>query len=161
MKRLRRFAPLLLVGIGCLKFAGYFADSPLLIRLGAQSVAAPLPIVFSGPDEGVSIRLRFALRIETVLGETIEIEGRPGFHSRIRGPFQRAQVYTADIIWAHPVYLTRYLVRDTVVGFGLCDRGPLARDLGIDDLVARFTVTKWIVGAAENQKMHVPFDCTQ
>ena len=161
MKRLRRFAPLLLVGIGCLKFLGYFTGWATLIRLGAQSVAAPLPIVFSARRDAGSVSARFVLRVETALGETIEIHGGPGFHARIRGPFQRAQIYTADMMQAHPVYLERYRARDTIVGFGICDRGPLARDLGIDDSVARFTVTKWFAGAAEDEKMHVPFDCTR
>ncbi len=157
MSRLRRFAPLLLVGIGCLRFLWYFTGWFPLLRLGAQSVAAPLPIVFSGEGGSVSVSVRFALRVETALGETIEIDGRPGFHARIRGPFQRAQVYTAQFLYAQPVNR----VRDTILGFGLCDRGPLARELGIDDSVARFTVTKWFAGEAEDEKTHVQFDCTR
>ena len=73
MKRLRRFAPLLLVGIGCLRFLWYFTGWFPLLRVGAQSIAAPLPIVFSGKGESVSLRSRFALRVETAIGETIEL----------------------------------------------------------------------------------------
>ena len=157
MSSLRRFAPVLLVGLGSLQLVGYFTGSAALRWLGLQSVAAPLPIVFSARRESGSVSARFALRVETAVGETIEFDGRPGFEARLRGPFQRTQLYSAQLLYAYPVDRAR----DSILGFGLCDRGPLARELGIDDSVARFTVTRWMAGEAEDEKVHVRFDCAR
>lgn len=99
-----------------------FGVLPLKAIAGATG-ASPAPKVFSAVQGLETYSTRFFLELG---GERVEIT--PEVYGRIRGPYNRRNVYGAALAYA-PVLPPQ--LRDPVLRYGLCGHAPLLRELGL------------------------------
>ncbi len=91
---------LLLLMIGFFQMAGYLARLPLLRGLGAASGIAPFPKVFCETDGYEGFAASFLLEGKLPDGSRWEKRLDPETYSRLRGPYQRRNVYGAAFAYA-------------------------------------------------------------
>ena len=120
----RRAAAILLVALGCAQMIGDTAGWVAVKGLAAATGASPAPRVFSAVRGLETYSTRFYLEWP---GDRIELT--PELYTRVRGPYNRRNVYGAALAYA-PVLPAG--LREAVFRHGLCGRAPLLRELGID-----------------------------
>ena len=129
---MKRAALLLLLGL--LQMVGDLADMPALKGIGAATCASPAPKVFSAVRGLETYSTRFYLEWSDRSGEGHALELTPALYSRLRGPYNRRNVYGAVLAYG-PVLSTDERTRpmfDAVARYALCGDAPLLRELGID-----------------------------
>ena len=136
-----RVAAACLIAVGLLQMAGDLCEqfvSPYyglrLKGLGAATAAAPAPKVFSAVRGLETYSTRFFLEWEDVDGEAHSLELTPEVYGRLRGPYNRRNVYGAVLAYG-PVLATDERTRplfESVARYALCGEAPLLRELGID-----------------------------
>lgn len=117
----------LLLLLGLSQMAGDALGLRWLRGLGAASVAAPLPKVFSDVSGLETFASDFLLEAETPRG-VLHVPITPHLYARVEGPYNRRNVYGAALSYAprlpgelwKPVYC-----------YGLAPNGPLRRELGL------------------------------
>ena len=125
----RTWAAVALLLLGLSQMAGDALGLDWLRGIGAVSVAAPLPRVFSDVRGLETFASRFELEVETASGvERREID--PELYSRLGGPYNRRNVYGAALSYAPR--LPQRLWRQ-VFCYGFASGGPLRRELGVPD----------------------------
>jgi hypothetical protein len=101
--------------------------------IGAATTASPAPKVFSVARGLETYSTRFFLEWNDRGGEEHSVLLTPEIARRIRGPYNRRNVYGAALAYG-PVLATddrtQPLFR-SVVNYALCGRAPLLRELGI------------------------------
>lgn len=114
-----RVAAILLTIVGLAQMAGdVFRIAPLK-GVAAATSASPAPKVFSAVRGLETYSTRFYLA---------GVEMTPEIYGRMRGPYNRRNVYGAALAYA-PVLPPA--LRDPVMRYALCGRAPLMRELGI------------------------------
>jgi sterol desaturase/sphingolipid hydroxylase (fatty acid hydroxylase superfamily) len=134
----RRLPAALLLGLGVSQMVGAALGSPTLRGLGALSVAAPLPLVFTQFRGYETYAADFTFDLETVAGTRHAGPITPALSASLGGPYNRRNPYGAVLAYG-PVLDApgeRVMV-DAVLRFGLCDDGPFARALGLEARVTR------------------------
>ncbi len=121
---MKRFAPALLLLIGLAQIAGDLLGLLPLKGIAAATGASPAPKVFSAIRGLETYSTRFFLEWN---GGRVELT--PEIYSRLRGPYNRRNVYGAALAYA-PVIPKQ--LRDPVMRYALCGRAPLLRELGIN-----------------------------
>ena len=125
---MKKRAALLLV-VGLLQMSGDLLRLPFLKNLGAASGASPAPKVFCSVKGYEAYGTRFALEW---------IDGRGELHSRpfsaetsgrLRGPYNRRNVYGAVLAYGPILPET---LRGPVLTYALTGDAPVLRELGID-----------------------------
>jgi hypothetical protein len=124
-----RLSAALLVILGIAQIAGDLAGSLPLRGIAAATGASPAPKVFSTVRGLETYSTRFYIEWP---GNRIELT--PEIYSRIRGPYNRRNVYGAALAYA-PVIPAE--MRDPVMRRALCGAAPLLRELGFDAGVSR------------------------
>ncbi len=124
----RDVAALALLVVGLLQMTGDALGIPFLKGLGAATAASPLPKVFSDVRGLETFASRFALSYRAPGGGLVERELTPELYARVRGPYNRRNVYGAALAYAPR--LPEALWRE-VYCYGLGPGGPLRRELGI------------------------------
>jgi hypothetical protein len=129
-------AAVFLVAVGLLQMAGDVVEHGLHARVGravkgvaAATAAAPAPKVFSAVRGLETYSTRFFLEWQDVEGKSCSLELTPAVYARLRGPYNRRNVYGAALAYG-PVLPAE--LRDPVMRYALCGRAPLLRELGID-----------------------------
>ncbi len=114
--------------------AGDVLHLPVLKGIGAATGASPAPKVFSSARGLETFSTRFFIEWTDSGGNFHSLEITPELYARLRGPYNRRNVYGALLAYG-PVLqsdpLTRALFH-SVASYGLCNGAPLLRDLGID-----------------------------
>lgn len=118
---MKRGAAIALVLLGVAQMIGDLTGVLPLKAVAAATGASPAPKVFSAVQGLETYSTRFFLEAD---GRRVELT--PEVYSRIRGPYNRRNVYGAALAYA-PV-LPREL-REPVMRHALC--GPLLQELGI------------------------------
>lgn len=117
----------IVIAIGFLRITGWLLQNDAMKGVGAITAASPLPIVFT-EVKGVET---FASDVEVVyedaVGRTERFPITPEVYSKLRGPYNRRNVFGAAIAYG-PV-MDEELWR-SVLGYGLCS-GVLQRELGL------------------------------
>ena len=129
-----RKAAYLLLLLGVLQMAGDLLRVPALKGIGAASGASPAPRVFSAVNGLETYSTRFRLEWIDASGEPQKLELTPELYSRLRGPYNRRNVYGAALAYG-PVLATEMRTLglfQSVVSYGLCGEAPVLRELGID-----------------------------
>jgi len=100
---------------------------PALKGVGLASAIAPCPKVFCDTKGLEAFASKFVLRFETN-GQTAELELTPELYSKLKGPYNRRNVYGAALSFAPrlPEPLWR-----AVFEYALAIDGPLRQELGI------------------------------
>src|SRR5262249_3975793 len=132
-------AAVFLVALGLLQMGGdllqQYAIAPvdqvgrLLKGVGAASTASPAPKVFSSVRGLETYSTRFFVEWTDRGGATHSLHVTPEVYARLRGPYNRRNVYGAALAYG-PVLPAE--LRDPVMRYAVCGNAPLLRELGID-----------------------------
>jgi hypothetical protein len=129
-------AAIFLLAIGLLQMTGdlvqQFVSEPVgkaVKGIGAATAASPAPKVFSAVRGLETYSTRFFLEWEEADGSSHSMELTPEVYARLRGPYNRRNVYGAALAYG-PVLPTE--LRDPVLRYAVCGDAPLLRELGID-----------------------------
>jgi hypothetical protein len=109
-----------LTALGLMQMAGDLTGLRALKGIAAASGASPAPKVFSAVQGLETYSTRFYLA---------GTEMTPAIYARIRGPYNRRNVYGAALAYA-PVLPDE--LRTPVMTYALCGDAPLMRELGIE-----------------------------
>jgi hypothetical protein len=120
-------AGLLIVGL--LQMTGDFLGLPVLRGIGAATCASPAPKVFSAVRGFETYSTRFFIDWKDQEGIDHELELTPELYARVRGPYNRRNVYGAALAYG-PVLPAE--LRAPVMTYALCGEAPLLSELGID-----------------------------
>lgn len=121
---MRRIAAPFLLILGLAQMAGDVFGLLPLKAIAAATAASPAPKVFSAVRGLETYSTRFFLEWS---GGRVEMT--PEISARMRGPYNRRNVYGAALAYA-PVIPPS--LRDPVMQRALCGDAPLLRELGID-----------------------------
>ena len=116
-------AAIFLLILGLAQMAGDLTGVRALKGIAAATGASPAPKVFSAVQGLETYSTRFYLD----LGHT-RAELTPELYSRMRGPYNRRNVYGAALAYG-PVLPPA--LRDPVMTHALCGDAPLLRELGL------------------------------
>jgi hypothetical protein len=127
-------APAFLLVVGLLQMAGDLFGLRAVKAVGAATAASPAPKVFSAVRGLETYSTRFVLEWTGRDGERRQLEVTPEVYGRVRGPYNRRNVYGAALAYG-PVLATDPATRPmfrSVVNFALTGEAPLLRELGVD-----------------------------
>jgi hypothetical protein len=123
-----------LLAIGLLQMTGDVLHLPALKAVAAATGASPAPKVFSTVQGLETFSSDFYVEWEDRNGVPHSLKLSPKVYSRIRGPYNRRNVFGAALSYApvldkdprtRPMYAS-------VVRYALCGEAPLLRELGIE-----------------------------
>ena len=130
---MKTVAALLLI-LGLAQMTGDLAHWPALKGIAAATGASPAPKVFSAVKGLETYSTRFFLDWNDASGKPHSLQLTPEVYSRLRGPYNRRNVYGAVLAYG-PVLSTDPRSRpmfDAVARYALCGEAPLLRELGLD-----------------------------
>jgi len=135
---LRRTPAVLLLCLGFSQIAGVAMGSEALRGIGALSVAAPLPLVFTQFRGFETFATTFDFEVDTADGARVSGPITPALSAALGGPYNRRNPYGAVLSYGPALDRPneRRLV-DAVLRYGLCHGGPFARALGLSSPVLR------------------------
>lgn len=128
-----RAASFLLV-VGLLQMAGDVLRLPAVKAIGAATAASPAPKVFSAIRGLEAYSTHFFIEWTDRAGRPHTLEITPELNARVRGPYNRRNVFGAVLAYG-PVLATdprTMRMFNSVASYGLCGDAPLLRELGID-----------------------------
>ncbi len=130
-----RYLPIAgLVLLGLLQMIGDVVGVPVLKGIGAATGASPAPKVFSAVRGLETYSTRFILEWTDSAGTPHTLELTPEVYARLRGPYNRRNVYGAVLAYG-PLLAsqprTAPMFRQ-VTSFAACGNAPLLRELGLD-----------------------------
>lgn len=121
-------AALVLSVVGCAQMAGYLAGSRSLRGIGAATMIAPFPKVFSDVDGLETFASEFTLRWREEDGAPRELRLTPELYARLGGAYNRRNVYGAALSYSprlpEPLW-------QAVFCYGFGPDGPLRREFGL------------------------------
>ena len=138
-------AVIVLLVVGLMQMSGDLIErcgakqpGKLMRGIGAATMASPAPKVFSSvhtPEGSLeTYSTRFFLFWTDREGRKQELELTPEVYHRLKGPYNRRNVYGAVLAYG-PVLPAD--LRDPVMAYALCGERPLLRELGIDPAEVR------------------------
>jgi hypothetical protein len=120
--------------LGLAQMAGDLLGSRALRGLAAATTASPAPKVFSAVRGLETYSTRFALEWTEPDGVTRALELTPAVYQRLRGPYNRRNVFGAALAYG-PLLVTDPAARpmfDAVLRRSVCGERPLLREIGLD-----------------------------
>lgn len=136
--RLRNIAAIILLLLGSIQMLGVAVDSRALRGLGAALAMAPNPKVFSDVDGLETFASEFRLSFRDAAGAPRSLVITPEVYGRIRGPYNRRNVYGAALSYAPRMPEALWT---SVYCYGLRADGPLRRELGLAPTDHDLTIT--------------------
>jgi hypothetical protein len=133
--RIRLTTALLLI-LALAQMTGDLLGLTWLKGLAAATCASPAPKVFSAVEGLETYSTRFVLEWQDPRGERRELELDSPTYARLRGPYNRRNVYGAALAYG-PVLASQARTRpmlEAVLRHALCPPRPLLAELGIDPL---------------------------
>lgn len=134
-------AQVLLVAVGLSRMAGELLHVQPLEIFGMATAASPAPKVFSAVKGLETYSTQFYLEWFDQKRERQRLTITPEVYSRVRGPYNRRNVYGAALAYA-PVLPEKF--RDPVMRYALCGKKPLMRELGVDPSSIQGRVRLWL-----------------
>ena len=131
-------AALTLGAIGCMQMLGYVSGSRVLRGIGAATVIAPLPKVFSDVDGLETFASEFTIRYRDARGTMTETRMTPELYGRLAGPYNRRNVYGAALSYAPRLPRSLW---EPVFCRGLGPQGRLRSELGLAPDAREISVT--------------------
>jgi hypothetical protein len=128
-----RRAALALALLGIAQMAGDLLGVRALAGLAAATAASPAPKVFSAVRGLETFTSGFVLEIRHGNGQSRRVELTPELNARLRGPYNRRNVYGAALAYG-PVLASDPRTRalfEALSHNALCGRAPLLRELGL------------------------------
>ncbi len=130
---MRHKAAVFLLVLGLLAMTGDLAGLELLKGIGAATTASPAPRVFSAVRGYETYSTRFFLEWKDLDGREHSLELTPEVYSRLRGPYNRRNVFGAVLAYG-PVLSTAESSRKMFTAaarYALTGDAPVLRELGI------------------------------
>ncbi|MFM2016442.1 MAG: hypothetical protein RL007_98 [Bacteroidota bacterium] len=124
---MRKAAYFLIVVIGLLQIAGYCFRSPSIRGLGQALSSSPLPIVFTEVKGVETFAADFFIGFTDSTGAYKEVVITPEMYSKLKGPYNRRNVYGAAISYG-PVLPEK--IWKSVLNYGVCNK-TLLTELGV------------------------------
>lgn len=127
-------APAFLLAIGLLQMSGDVLGMPILKGAGAVTTASPAPKVFTQIRGLESFSAQFFLEWIDTEGVERSLHVTPKVNSRLRGPYNRRNVYGA-VLAGGPQMVSDPMLEPMFAGvarYGFSGKAPLLRELGID-----------------------------
>jgi hypothetical protein len=119
-----------LLVVGLTQMTGDLLGIPAVKGIGAATAISPAPKVFSSVRGLETYSTRFFLEwTDRSTGTAHSLELTPEIYARMRGPYNRRNVYGAVLAYG-PVLPAE--LRDPVARYALCGEAPLLRELGIE-----------------------------
>ncbi|HEX6160186.1 MAG TPA: hypothetical protein VF111_08480 [Thermoanaerobaculia bacterium] len=135
------WAAIALTLLGLAQMAGDLTQFLALKGIAAATHASPAPKVFSAVQGLETYSTRFYLELGS---ERVELT--PELYARIRGPYNRRNVYGAALAYA-PVLPPA--LREPILRHALCGEAPLLRELGLrTDAATRAVVLEPLPGTS-------------
>lgn len=135
MKKLSHFViTCFLVFIGVFQMAGDLLSQTWMKALGAAWGASPAPKVFSSAEGLETFSSRFFLIWTDRKNELHRIQLTPGLAKRLKGPYNRRNVYGAVLSYG-PILSKNEMLRDayeSILEYAIGRNSPLLRELGIN-----------------------------
>ncbi len=125
---------LVLLMLGLAQMVGDLTGVATLKGLAAATAASPAPKVFSSVRGLETYSSRFYVEWSDRKGEAHSLLLDPALGARLRGPYNRRNVYGAVLAYG-PVLLSDARTRplfDSVARYALCGQAPVLHELGID-----------------------------
>lgn len=125
--------------LGLAQMAGDLLGMPTLRGIAAATAASPAPRVFSTVRGLETFSSRFVFLWEDSTGAEQRLDLTPERSARIRGPYNRRNVYGAILAYG-PIFSTDDTMRpmfESAVRHAMCGDAPLLRELGIEPAAAR------------------------
>lgn len=113
---------------------GWRSVGQLVKGIGAATTASPAPKVFSAVQGFETYSTRFTVAWADQQAEPHALDLTPEVYSRLRGPYNRRNVYGAALAYG-PVLATTPRTQpmfQAVTRYALCGPAPMLRELGID-----------------------------
>jgi len=151
-------AGIFLLALGLLQMAGDVLHLPVLKGIGAATGASPAPKVFSSARGLETFSTRFFVEWTDSAGDFHSLEITPELYARLRGPYNRRNVYGALLAYG-PVLQSDPRTRamfNSVASYGLCNGAPLLRDLGIDPANVRGSFAIRLQPRADSNRENLP-----
>lgn len=129
-----RLAAGALLALGLLQIAGDLLHVPALKGLAAATAASPAPRVFSTVKNYETFSGHFTVEWTDRGGNARFLTITPEVYARIRGPYNRRNVYGAIVAGA-PLLTSETRLRpmfDAIASHAFCGEAPLLRELGVD-----------------------------
>ena len=131
-----------LLVLGLLQTMGVLTQNRIMRGLGLASAASPYPRVFCQVKSPEGVLLEpfasdFILEAVSRNGEKTTVTLNPELYKRVKGPYNRRNVYGAALSYA-PV-MPEPLVK-AVTQYGLKKGGPLREEIGFSEDVESFTL---------------------
>ena len=125
---------LLLLILGLVRMGADLTGARKLAGVAAATGAAPAPRVFSAVQGLETFSSRFTISWSAPSGDSVVMDLTPARYSRVRGPYNRRNVYGAVVAYG-PVLVsdpgTKPLFH-SVARSALCGERPLLAELGAD-----------------------------
>jgi hypothetical protein len=125
-----------LLAVGLLQMTGDLTEryvwgpaGKALKGVGAAAAASPAPKVFCAVRGYEAFTVRFYLEWADDTGAARSLELTPEVYARVRGPYNRRNVYGAALAYG-PVLPAK--LRDPVLRYAVGGEAPLLRELGVD-----------------------------
>jgi len=133
---------------------------PALKAVGAAMGASPAPKVFSTVDGLETFSTRFFIDWTDVEGKKHSLELTPQVYSKIKGPYNRRNVYGAVFAYA-PILAsnkrTAAMFR-SVTDYAFCDKTVLLKELDIDPAKADQISIRLVPKAGTNPNKNLPLN---
>lgn len=139
--RARIWASYALIAVGLLQAIGWATGQDALRGIGAMSAASPLPFVFSSFRGVETFAADFEIELESESGTRTRHVITPELYSKLDGPYNRRNTYGAVLAYGPALDAPderRWV--DSVLKYGLCGQGPLARRFGENEPVVAVRV---------------------
>ena len=132
----------LLIGIGSLQLLGLVIGNDTIRGLGFATGASPLPLVFSKFRGVENFAADFFIDVEFDNGDRLETRLTSEMYSNLKGPYNRRNPYGAVLAYG-PMLTEKHEVqlRDQILRYGICSNGPLARELGYEQIIRSATIS--------------------
>jgi sterol desaturase/sphingolipid hydroxylase (fatty acid hydroxylase superfamily) len=118
--------------LGLLQISGFILKNDNIKGLGFITGASPLPVVFTSVKGIETFALYYQLDVITKDEDTIIINLDPETYSRLKGPYNRRNVYGAAFGYG-PILPD--LQRDCILRYGFFNKRGFAREFGIKEAI--------------------------
>lgn len=155
MKRLNKAIYILVLVIGLLQTIGYLTKIKVIRDLGAVTCSSPLPIVFTEVRGVEAYASDFYLEFKTEEGLLEQIKLTPEIYSKLKGPYNRRNVYGAAIAGAPILPETLW---KPILTYGLCNN-ILKEELQIPVTNNDFSVKITTRTKGRDDRWNLKIDC--
>lgn len=124
---MRKYIYILIVIIGLLQAIGFLLGNKMIRGMGTVSGSSPLPLVFTEIKGVETFASDFYIQYVTAEGKKEEIQITPAMYSKLKGPYNRRNIYGAAISYGP---ILRKEIWGSVFDYGFCKK-TIIKEMGL------------------------------